>query len=50
LSGFEIPNGSVYYEIMVPTPDSERNIFLMKLLLTHDYHVLSVGPTGTGKS
>jgi len=40
----------VYNEIMVPTNDSARNIFLMKLLLTNDHHVCFPGPTGTGKS
>jgi len=35
---------------MVPTPDSTRNIFLMKLLMKNNFHVLTVGPTGTGKS
>jgi dynein heavy chain len=35
---------------MVPTIDSTRNIYLMKLLLTNDSHVCFPGPTGTGKS
>lgn len=40
----------VYNEIMIPTNDSTRNIYLMKLLLTNNYHVCFPGPTGTGKS
>ena len=40
----------VYNEIMIPTTDSTRNIYLMKLLLTNNYHVCFPGPTGTGKS
>lgn len=40
----------VYNEIMIPTNDSTRNIFLMKLLLTNNFHVCFPGPTGTGKS
>jgi len=35
---------------MVPTNDSTRNIFMMRLLLTNKYHVLFPGLTGTGKS
>lgn len=34
----------------MPTADSQRNIFLMKLLLNNSIHVLCVGPTGVGKS
>jgi dynein heavy chain len=39
-----------YHEIMIPTSDSARNIYFMKLLITNEKHVLNVGPTGTGKS
>jgi len=35
---------------MIPTNDSTRNIYITKLLLTHNYHVMCPGPTGTGKS
>lgn len=35
---------------MIPTNDSTRNIFMMKLLLTNNHHVCFPGPTGTGKS
>lgn len=35
---------------MIPTSDSARNIFLLKLLISNDKNVLNVGPTGTGKS
>jgi dynein heavy chain len=35
---------------MIPTGDSARNIYLLKLLITNEKHVLNVGPTGTGKS
>jgi dynein heavy chain len=40
----------MYHEIAIPTKDSARNRYLIKLLLTHNYHVLTLGPTGTGKS
>jgi dynein heavy chain len=39
-----------YNEIVVPTPDSIRMKYLIKLLITHKKHVLTPGPTGTGKS
>jgi dynein heavy chain len=39
-----------YHEIMIPTTDSARNIYFLKLLITNEKHVLNVGPTGTGKS
>ena len=35
---------------MVPTNNSTRNIYLKKLLLLKNYHVLCPGPTGTGKT
>ena len=35
---------------MVPTSDSTRNQYLIKLLLKQSMHVLTVGPTGSGKS
>ena len=35
---------------MIPTNDSTRNIYITKLLLTHNFHVMCPGPTGTGKS
>ena len=35
---------------MVPTTDSTRNVYLMKLLLKANNHIMNVGPTGTGKT
>ena len=35
---------------MVPTSDSARNLYLLKLLISNEKNVLNVGPTGTGKS
>jgi MoxR-like ATPase len=40
----------MYHEIAIPTKDSARNRYIVNLLLTHNYHVLTLGPTGTGKS
>jgi len=35
---------------MIPTGDSARNIYFLKLLICNEKHVLNCGPTGTGKS
>ncbi|KAI9104654.1 dynein heavy chain and region D6 of dynein motor-domain-containing protein [Phlyctochytrium arcticum] len=37
-------------EIIVPTIDTVRNTYLLHLLLHNGCHVLSTGPTGTGKT
>lgn len=47
---FVIDQKLQYHEIMIPTSDSARNLYLLKLLITNDKNVLNVGPTGTGKS
>ena len=39
-----------FNEILVPTVDSIRSKFLIKFLITNSKHVLTPGPTGTGKS
>ena len=39
-----------YNEIVVPTQDSIRMKYIMKTLVTNMKHVLTPGPTGTGKS
>ena len=48
--GFEVDPKLSYSEILIPTTDSTRNMFLMKTLLSNQYHVLFPGPTGTGKT
>ena len=35
---------------MIPTADSARNIYMLKLLITNNKHVMNPGPTGTGKT
>jgi len=50
LKNFEIDPKLLYNEIMVPTNDSTRNIYLMNLLIANSNHILCPGPTGTGKS
>lgn len=47
---FQIDPKLQYHEIMIPTNDSTRNKYLIKLLITHRFNVLCPGPTGTGKS
>ena len=39
-----------YNEILVPTVDSIRMKYFVKLLVTNNKHILTPGPTGTGKS
>lgn len=37
-------------DIIVPTPDVARYKYINQFLLTHSFHTLCVGPTGTGKT
>lgn len=37
-------------QIIVPTTDGVRNTYLLDLLLRGGKHVLTCGPTGTGKT
>lgn len=39
-----------FSEIVVPTDDSIRMKYLMKLLIMNKMHILTPGPTGTGKT
>ena len=39
-----------FSELVIPTADSVRNTFLLEHMLLRQYHVLMVGPTGTGKT
>ena len=48
--GFQINEKLTYSEIVVPTNDYTRMLYLMKLLLTNKKHVMLPGPTGTGKT
>lgn len=40
----------VVAKIIVPTTDGVRNTFLLDLLIRGGKHVLTCGPTGTGKT
>lgn len=46
----EIPPNTDYTEIIVPTPDSVRNSYVIKQLILSNKHVITTGPTGTGKT
>jgi len=47
---YQVDSNLHFNEIVVPTMESIRLKYAYKLLLTNKYHVLSPGPTGTGKS
>ena len=50
VSPFNIVGSPGYNEIIVPTFDSIRMKYICKLLVMNKKHVLSPGPTGTGKT
>ena len=39
-----------YSEIVIPTSESNRSIYFLKMLITNQKHALSCGPAGIGKS
>lgn len=39
-----------YSDIIIPTIDSVRYSYLLKLLINNNKHVITTGPTGTGKT
>jgi dynein heavy chain len=47
---FQIDQKLGYHELMIPTSDSTRNLYFLNLLMHNSKHVLTPGPTGTGKS
>ena len=50
IPNYDVPNGSSYTDIIVPTIDSIRNSYIIRLLLKSNKHVITSGPTGTGKT
>lgn len=50
LPKLDIPAGSQFSDIIIPTKDSARYTFLLDTALQHGHPMLFVGPTGTGKS
>ncbi|ESO89348.1 hypothetical protein LOTGIDRAFT_210379 [Lottia gigantea] len=47
---FSISPEMKYSDIIVPTIDTIRNAYVLELLLSNKKTVLSIGPTGTGKT
>lgn len=47
---FKISPKAKYDDIMVPTIDTARYSYLLKVLIRDGRHTLFIGPTGTGKS
>lgn len=50
IPAYNVNIATPYNEIVVPTQDSIRMKYVMKTLVTNMKHVLTPGPTGTGKS
>ncbi len=50
VSAYSVDNRMGYGEIVVPTLDSIRMKYLKRILVMNKKHVLSPGPTGTGKT
>ncbi len=45
---FKLKPTTPFADIIVPTLDSVRYMNVLEKLVTHEFHVLCVGPTGTG--
>eukprot|EP00931_Biecheleriopsis_adriatica_P034701 TRINITY_DN20021_c0_g4_i1.p1 TRINITY_DN20021_c0_g4~~TRINITY_DN20021_c0_g4_i1.p1 ORF type:complete len:4150 (-),score=1074.99 TRINITY_DN20021_c0_g4_i1:152-12580(-) len=50
ITNFEIAKDAQVHSLIIPTADTARNAFLLQTLVKAEYHVLFVGPTGTGKT
>ena len=47
---FKLSPKTPFSDIIVPTLDSVRYMWILEQMVVHNYHVLCVGPTGTGKT
>jgi len=47
---YAVARNARYEEIVVPSMDSVRLVYVFQKLVLHDQHVICPGPTGTGKS
>ena len=47
---YKLSPKTAFADIIVPTLDSIRYMNVLERMVTHNFHVLCVGPTGTGKT
>jgi len=50
LTEFKLPEDIKFHEVYIPTMENLRNTSFLYQMLTHEYPVLFVGKTGTGKT
>jgi len=50
LTEFKLPEEIKFHEVYIPTLENLRNTSFLYQMLTHDYPVLFIGKTGTGKT
>lgn len=50
VKAYTVPNKATFAEVIVPTTDSIRMKYVMKVLVSQKKHILCPGPTGTGKT
>ncbi|XP_033219684.1 dynein heavy chain 2, axonemal [Belonocnema kinseyi] len=49
-ASWKYTSGIPFYKIIVPTVDTVRYEYLVRVLMSHEFPVLLVGPVGTGKT
>jgi dynein heavy chain len=49
-NGYKPPEGQPFHKIIIPTVDTQRNMYILNFLNAKCMHTLLVGGTGTGKT